>query len=360
MSTGLSIAMAGGGTGGHIIPALAVADELSRRGHNPFFIGTQRGMEARLVPAAGFSIEWINIGALNRVSGLERIRTLTQMPVSTVRVLQIFRARRPKAVFSMGGYVAGPVMMAALLTGIPVVVMEPNAVPGLTNRQMGRLIARALVSFPETLHYFPKGRAEITGVPVRSEFFNLPPKAAPGAPFSILITGGSRGSRTLNEAARGSWNLFANSPIPIKILHQCGTDMHTSLVEEFRSTGLSGEVAPFIQDMPQAFACADLIICRSGASTVSELAAAGKPSVLVPFPFAAGDHQLRNAEAMVRAGAAHLVLDKEMNGQKLFDQAMSLASNSEALTFMGENAKRLAKPDAATRAAEIVEEMSMR
>src|SRR4051812_30875484 len=157
MSASLSFVMAGGGTGGHIIPALAVADELRRHGHKSFFIGTQRGMEARLVPDAGFPIEWIEIGGLNRVGVAQKLRTLAQLPVSTMRVLQIFRNRKPKAVFSMGGYVAGPVMMAARLVGIPIVMMEPNAVPGLTNRRMGKWIARALVNFPETLSHFPEG-----------------------------------------------------------------------------------------------------------------------------------------------------------------------------------------------------------
>jgi UDP-N-acetylglucosamine--N-acetylmuramyl-(pentapeptide) pyrophosphoryl-undecaprenol N-acetylglucosamine transferase len=352
--------MAGGGTGGHIIPALAVANELGRRGHVPFFIGTQRGMEGKMVPAAGFPIEWIEIGGLNRVSAVERLRTILQLPISALRVLQIFRSRRPKAVFSMGGYVAGPVMMAARLIGIPIVVMEPNAVPGLTNRKMGRLIAKALVSFPETLRHFPAGRAEITGVPVREEFFKLPAKSSTGSPFTVLITGGSRGSRTLNEAALGSWPQFRQSPMPVRILHQCGTEMHAKLDEEFRATGLAGEVMPFIANMPKAFEEADLIVCRSGASTVSELAAAGKPSVLIPFPFAADDHQLHNAEAMVRAGAARLVLDKEMNGQRLFDEIKALAGNPKALKNMGENARSMAKPGAAARAADILEQLAMR
>jgi UDP-N-acetylglucosamine--N-acetylmuramyl-(pentapeptide) pyrophosphoryl-undecaprenol N-acetylglucosamine transferase len=259
----------------------------------------------------------------------------------------------------MGGYVAGPVMMAARLVGIPIVIMEPNAVPGLTNRRMGKLIARALVSFPETLSYFPDGRAEVTGVPVRGEFFKIPLKQELGVPFTVLITGGSRGSKTLNEASRGSWSLFAQRT-GVRILHQCGTEMYAALEAEFHTAGVQGEVMPFIADMPKAFASADVVVCRSGASTVSELAAAGKPSILVPFPFAADDHQLRNAEAMVRAGASRLVLDGEMNGQRLFDEVMALASEPERLVLMAENARKMAKPGAASRAAEILEELAVR
>ncbi len=289
----------------------------------------------------------------------QRIRTLAQIPVSTVRVLQIFRNRKPKAVFSMGGYVAGPVMIAARLSGIPIVVMEPNAVPGLTNRRMGKWIAKALLSFPETLRYFPEGRAEVTGMPVREEFFKIQPRDEPRVPFTILITGGSRGSRTLNEAARGSWNHFAQRML-VRILHQCGTEMFSALDGDFRGSGVSGEVTPFIKDMPHAFDSADLIICRSGASTVSELAAAGKPSILVPFPFAADDHQLRNAEAMVRAGAARLVLDREMNGQRLFDEVLALASAPQTLQSMSRNAKAVARPGAASRAAHVLEKLAVR
>jgi len=351
--------MAGGGTGGHIIPAIAVADELRRHGYESFFIGTQRGMESRLVPAAGFPIEWIEIGGFNRVGAAQRIRTLAQIPVSTVRVLQIFRNRKPKAVFSMGGYVAGPVMLAARLAGIPIVVMEPNAMPGLTNRRMGKWIEKALVSFPEALEYFPKGRAEMTGMPVREEFFKIPARVEPRVPFTILITGGSRGSKTLNEAARDSWSLFAQR-MRVRIAHQCGTEMFAALESEFRDSGVSGEVMPFVNDMPKAFDDADLIVCRSGASTVSELAAAGKPAILVPFPFAADDHQLRNAEAMVGAGAARLVLDREMNGQRLFDEVLALASAPQTLQSMSSNARAMARPGAASRAARILEELAVR
>ncbi|MEO8130502.1 MAG: undecaprenyldiphospho-muramoylpentapeptide beta-N-acetylglucosaminyltransferase [Bryobacteraceae bacterium] len=359
MSAGLSFVMAGGGTGGHIIPAIAVADELRRHGYESFFIGTQRGMESRLVPAAGFPIEWIEIGGFNRVGAAQRIRTLAQIPMSTMRVLQIFHNRKPRAVFSMGGYVAGPVMLAARLAGIPMVVMEPNAIPGMTNRRMGRWIKKALVSFPEALEYFPQGRAEITGMPVREEFFKIPPRTEPRVPFTILITGGSRGSKTLNEAARGSWNLFAQR-MRVRIVHQCGTEMFSVLESEFRDSGVSGEVMPFVNDMPKAFDDADLIVCRSGASTVSELAAAGKPSILVPFPFAADDHQLRNAEAMVGAGASRLVLDREMNGQRLFDEVLALASAPQTLQSMSANARAMARPGAASRAAHILEELAVR
>ncbi len=255
----------------------------------------------------------------------------------------------------MGGYVAGPPVMAALIRRTPVVVMEPNAVPGFTNRVIGRFVSRALISFAETARYFPAGRTQATGLPVREEFFRIAPKPR-SAQLNVLITGGSLGSRTLNQAARQSWPLFRKSGVPIRIVHQTGARRFEQLREEFAKSGLDGEIVPFIADMPAAFAAADLIVCRSGAGTVSELAAAGRASILVPFPFAADDHQTRNAEAMERGGAACLVRDAEMNGEKLFDIVTGLANADAALERMAAAARQFAKPGAAGKAADILEE----
>lgn len=347
--------MAGGGTGGHVIPALAVARELRARGHRVFFVGTARGLEARLVPGEGFELKRIDIGGLNRVGIWRKLCTLARLPLTTLGCFRLVRGA--SAVFSMGGYVAGPVVMAALLRRVPVVVMEPNAVPGFTNRVMGRFVARALVSFAETAGYFPKGRTEITGLPVREEFFRIVPKAR-GGTLNLLITGGSQGSRTLNRAGKESWPLFRQAGLPVRIVHQSGAGEAERLREEFLRAGLEGEVVPFIADMPAAFAAADLVVCRSGAGAVSELAAAGKPSILAPFPFAADDHQTRNAEALERAGAARLVPDDQMNGEKLAAVVAELAGCAGALERMGEAARRFARPGAARRAAEILEEVA--
>jgi UDP-N-acetylglucosamine--N-acetylmuramyl-(pentapeptide) pyrophosphoryl-undecaprenol N-acetylglucosamine transferase len=354
----MKFVMAGGGTGGHIIPALAVARELQRRGHEPLFIGTRHGMESKLVPGAGFPIEWIDIGGLNRVGAWQKLRTIWQLPLSTWKVWRALSLLRPGAVFSMGGYVAGPVVLAAVLRKLPVVAMEPNAVPGLTNRRMASATARALVNFPETVKYFPADRAEVTGVPVRREFFEIA-RRSDAARFTLLVTGGSQGSRTLNNAGLASWKLFSEARVPIRIIHQTGKQ-GAHLAADFQRYGLEGDLVEFIADMPSAFEQADLIVCRSGASTVSELAAAGKPSVLVPFPFAADNHQVRNAEAMVRAGAARMVLDADMTGQRLFDEVIALMSAPEVLHEMGERAKELARPGAAERAATVLEEVAMR
>jgi len=309
-----------------------------------------------LVPAEGFELKKIEIGGLNRVGLRQKLATLFQLPVTTLRCLRL--TSDVSAVFSMGGYVAGPPVMAALLKHVPVVVMEPNAVPGFTNRAIGRFVARALVSFPETANYFPKGRTETTGLPVREEFFQIVPRPR-GEVLNVLITGGSQGSRTLNQAARQSWPLFRKAGFPVRIVHQTGPNGHEQLLDEFAKSGVAGEVVRFITDMQAAFRAADLVVCRSGAGAVSELAAAGKPSILVPFPFAADDHQTRNAQAMERGGAAKLVRDAEMNGEKLFAEVAELARSSGALEKMGAAARQFARPGAARRAAEILEAVAL-
>jgi len=338
-----------------VIPALAVANELRSRGHEVFFVGTDRGLEAKLVPAAGFELKRISIGALNRVGITQKLATLSRLPVVTAACTPFVHSA--SAVFSMGGYVAGPPVMAALLRRVPVVVMEPNAVPGFTNRVIGRFVYRALLSFPETARFFPGGRTDLTGLPVREEFFRIVTKPR-GPVLQVLVTGGSQGSRTLNRAARESWPSFRKAGIPMRIVHQSGAAEFDALREAFGQSGLEGEVVPFISDMPAAFAAADLVVSRSGAGAVSELAAAGKPSILVPFPFAADDHQTRNAEAMERGGAAGLVRDADMNGEKLVSLIRELSGAPGRLESMAEAARKFAHPGAARKAADILEQVA--
>jgi UDP-N-acetylglucosamine--N-acetylmuramyl-(pentapeptide) pyrophosphoryl-undecaprenol N-acetylglucosamine transferase len=345
--------MAGGGTGGHVIPAIAVAREIAREGHVAQFVGTERGVESRLVPAAGFPLAKIRVGGVKNLGVLTRLNSLVRLVVETLAQWRSFGAWQPAAVFSMGGYVAGPPVLAALARGVPVVVMEPNAVPGATNRWIAPWVRRALISFEETRRFFPPDRTELTGLPVRAEFFAIPLKQ-PGEVFTVLITGGSQGSRTLNEAARDSFPLFRKAGLPIRFILQTGTAMYDDLAKEFAASGLIGEVVPFIADMPGAFAQADLIVSRSGAGAVSELAASGKPSILIPFPFAADDHQTKNAQAMERAGAAIRSSDKDWNGASFFEAVEALQADTQKLRAMGEAARRLARPDSARRAAEIL------
>ncbi len=346
--------MAGGGTGGHVTPALAVARALAEHGHSPVFVGTQRGMEAKLVPAAGFPIEWIETGKMKGAGIAGLFGTAIQLPAAVRRVIRYFEKYRPAAVFSMGGFVAAPVVAASVLRRLPLVVMEPNAMPGATNRYAGRFIARALLSFPEAERYFPPGRTELSGMPVRHEFFQLPPRP-PSPEITVLITGGSQGAQTLNRAARESWPLFQESGMPVRFIHQTGVSDCAELQAAFATAGLKGELMSFITDMPAAFAAADLVVCRAGAGTCAELAAAGKAAILVPYPFAADQHQLKNAEAFASAGAGRLVLNKDMNGNRLFDEVRSLYESRADIERLGTAARKFAKPGAAARAAEVLE-----
>lgn len=352
--TPLRFIFTGGGTGGHIFPALAVAKVLRQRGHDILFIGTRNGMEARLVPQAGYPMEYVQIGGLNRVGMARQMKTLFELPLSAGMATGILGDWKPDAVFSTGGYVAGPVSIAAVLRRIPLVVMEPNAMPGFTNRKLAKFVDRALVNFEETSKWFPPGRTEVTGVPIRSEFFGT--KSKPEGTFTLLITGGSRGARTLNRAARESWPLFREQQVPIRIVHQTGTAEHEAIASEFQKTGIDGETVSFISDMPKAFAEADLVLARSGASSVGEIAAAGMPSILVPLPFAADDHQRKNAEALVRGGAARIVLDSELTGARLFDEVEALRLNPERRAEMRQRVRTFARPGAAERAATAMEQ----
>ncbi|MBM3739797.1 MAG: undecaprenyldiphospho-muramoylpentapeptide beta-N-acetylglucosaminyltransferase [Acidobacteria bacterium] len=348
--------MAGGGTGGHVLPLIAVARELRSRGHEVTFVGTQAGYEARLVPEAGFPIEWIQSVSLAGAGVSGMLRALTVLPRSVVRCWRMLGRIRPHAVFSLGGFAAGPVAAAAILRRIPLVVMEPNAYPGAANRWCARWVRRALLGWPEAARYFPAGRAEVTGVPVREEFFALP---AAGGPLTVLITGGSQGSRTLNNAFRESWPLFRESGLDIRFVHQCGQAMESGLAAGFAASGLDGQVSAFIGDMPAAFAEASVIVARAGAGSVAEIAAAGRPSILVPYPHAADDHQTRNAEVLARAGAARIVPDGEMNGPRLLAEVRALA-DPQVRARMAWAAKSLARPGAAARAAGILEQIAQK
>ena len=344
--------LAGGGTGGHVFPGLAVARELRSRGHSVRFIGTERGMESKLVPQAGFPFEKIEIGGLKRVGFRKMLQSLAELPSSVWQSSRLLARSKPAAIFSTGGYVAGPVLIAALWKRIPIVVMEPNAIPGFTHRKLSRFVARALVSFEESVKWFPEGRAELTGMPVREEFFSIPEKEL-RKPLTVLITGGSQGSRTLNRASEESWLLWPKGDV--RLIHQTGRSSFEELAPRFRSSGMDGESLAFIDDMPKMYAQADLVVCRSGMGTVSELAASGKPSILVPLPTASDQHQLRNAEAFAKAGAGILVLDAEMTGPRLVEEVTRLLKNPQALVEMGRAARKFARPGAAQKAADVLE-----
>jgi UDP-N-acetylglucosamine--N-acetylmuramyl-(pentapeptide) pyrophosphoryl-undecaprenol N-acetylglucosamine transferase len=292
------------------------------------------------------------VTGLNRVGLRKQIQSLWTLPMGVASAGTLLNTFRPNAIFSMGGYVAGPVMLSAVMKKLPLVVMEPNAIPGFANRKVARHVYRALLGFEVTRKWFPTSRCEITGLPVRPEFFALQPKSS--GPFTLLVTGGSRGARKLNEAVRASWPLLKNSPI--RIVHQTGANEYEALAKDFPAAGVKGEVIPFIRNMAEAFSGADLVLGRAGAGGVNEIAAAGMASILIPLPTAADDHQRKNAEALVNANAARMVANSELTGERLFEVVEELRKNEGLLRTMRQNVKQFAHPGAAERAANVLEE----
>lgn len=344
----LRVLIAGGGTGGHIIPALAVAHELvERHGAEVLFVGTSRGMEIRLVPESGFHLRLVDVGPLKNVSLLTRLRTLMDLPRAIFSCKRLIREFNPGVVFGVGGYASGPGMAAALQLGVPTMAFEPNAVPGLANRLVGKRVQAAAVNFPSAAAWFRN--CEVTGIPVRPEFFTLQPPTAPNP--HLLIFGGSQGARLLNRRLPGMMPELLAAVPGLTVLHQSGRRHAEQTQTSYLASGADPtrwQVLPFIDDMPRRFAQANLVMSRSGASTVAELAAAGKPALLVPFAGAADHHQHRNAEEMVKAGAAVLMdeWDMEVPG-KLLETLSGLLNDPARLTAMGAAARSQAHPAAA-------------
>jgi UDP-N-acetylglucosamine--N-acetylmuramyl-(pentapeptide) pyrophosphoryl-undecaprenol N-acetylglucosamine transferase len=341
--------LAGGGTGGHVIPALAIAHELKDLFQAEVrFIGTARGIENRLVPAAGFGLDLIEIGALNKVSLATRLRTVFALPSAIAQARRILSSFRPEVVIGVGGYASGPVMLAAALLSIPLVSFEPNVVPGLANRIAAPLVTAAAVHFQETCSYFR--RCRVTGVPVRSQFFRAEPRDGT-EPTTLLVFGGSQGAHAINEAVISALPLLQERCPGLRIIHQTGEKDYLIASTAYLHSDIAAEVSPFIDDMPHAFARAELVLCRSGASTVAEITAAGKAAIFVPFPHAADDHQRRNAEALVRAGAALMILESELTPQRLEEAVISLLGDGARLASMSAAAKKLSHPNAAREIA---------
>ena len=346
----LRVLIAGGGTGGHIIPALAVARELvARHEAEILFVGTARGMESRLVPEAGFKLKLVDVGQLKNVSWLTRLRTLLRLPFSVRTCNKLIREFKPTVVFGVGGYASGPAMAAALRLRIPAMAFEPNAMPGLANRLVGKRVQAAAVNFKSAARWFRN--AEVTGIPVRPEFFTLEAPTAPDP--HMLIFGGSQGARIFNLHLPKILPELLNAVPGLTVLHQSGARHFEPTQAAYTASGADPErwdVQAFIDDMPRHFAQATLVMARSGASTVAELAAAAKPALLIPFAAAADNHQRRNAEEMVKAGAALLLTETDLDVPgKLLAALVSLLSNPERLAAMAAAARTQAHPDAAER-----------
>lgn len=373
----MRVLIAGGGTGGHVIPALAIARELrDARGAEVRFAGTARGLETRLVPEAGFRLELVRSGQLKNVSLATRLRTSVDLPLGVMECVRLLREFRPQVVVGVGGYASGPGMLAAILMRVPTLAFEPNAVPGLANRLVGRWVNAAAVNFKQTQSYFRN--AKVTGIPVRADFFAIVARGPqPGRAsllyiprensepncVQLLVIGGSQGARVFNQAMPKIAKRLLDCVPMLTILHQAGARAAESTVEAYKESGADParwQVKEFLADMPRHFAEADLILSRSGASTVAELAAAGKAALLVPFPGAADDHQLRNAQVFAATGAAQLreqEPDELLMESFLLTDLMGLLQDPKRRWEMAAQARTLARPDAAREIAAMVAQL---
>lgn len=351
----MKVLIAAGGTGGHIYPGIAVAKEILKRDASSeiTFVGTARGLENKIVPDNGFKLSLINSAGLKNVGLMGKLKGLFILPKSFLEARSIIKSFKPDVVVGAGGYVSGPVLLMASLMNIPTLVMDSNALPGFTNRKLAPFITKAALTFEDALPFFGK-KGIMTGNPVRKEFFEIAPKAR-DKKINLLIFGGSQGARAINNAM-----VEALQDLPhdkLKITHQTGEGDFENIRELYNRAGWgdAAEVKPYISNMVDEFAKSDLIICRAGATSCAEIAASGKAALLVPLPTAADDHQRVNAEALERAGAAQMILQKDLSGKTLAEKILNLINSPEKITAMEASAKKMAKADAAEVTVDLIE-----
>ena len=349
----LAIVVAGGGTGGHLYPGVAVAREVLRRlpAARVTFAGTARGIEARVIPKEGFELDLIRSAGLKGKSLVSRLRGAALLPMGLIDATQIILRRRPDVVIGVGGYSSGPVVLLAALGGIPTMVLEQNAVPGLTNKMLARWVRAAAVTFDETLAHF-RGKGFVAGNPVRSEFFEVPDRPALAgriAKARVLVLGGSQGARGINLALAAAAPELVRRRPDLDLVHQTGERDLAPVRDAYGKAGVAARVVPFLDAVADEMTAADLVISRAGATALAELAAAGRPAILVPFPAATDDHQRKNARVVADAGGAVVIDESELGGSRLPDVVDELLGDGSKLTAMRAAMKRLAKPDAASR-----------
>jgi UDP-N-acetylglucosamine--N-acetylmuramyl-(pentapeptide) pyrophosphoryl-undecaprenol N-acetylglucosamine transferase len=348
--------IAGGGTGGHLFPGIAVAEALAAHGGTDvLFVGSRYGIEATAVPHAGFAFRALHVRGL-RGRGWRGVAALAwQLPLALLRSWRIIGAFRPALVLGLGGYASVPVVLAAWLRRVPSVLMEQNAHPGLANRLLGRVARRVCTTFTESERFFPPGRAVRTGNPVRA----LRSAAQPAVGrFTLFVFGGSQGAHTINVAAVEAVRMVAAELPSLRVIHQTGSADAEWVQRCYREMGVDAEVCPFIHDMANAYGRADVVVSRAGATTIAELASVGKPAILVPYPFAADDHQRANAEVLVRHGAAQMILDAELDGARLASHVRALIRDPRQRTAMAGAVRQQAAPDAARRVLDVCFEVA--
>ncbi len=359
------IVIAGGGTGGHLFPGLALAERLRARGATVTFVGTARGIEARAVPAAGYPLELIDIAGLKRQGLVQTVRALGRLPPATLQALRLLRRLQPAAVVGVGGYASGPLVMLAALLGRPTVVLEQNSIPGVTNRLLARFVRAVFIAFPESARFFPAHKVELLGNPIRLAVLDSAQAAPPASgPLPVLVLGGSQGARAVNQLVTEAVAHWIKAPPPelplqaaLTLRHQTGAAEQEAVAARYRELGLSpaqARVEPFITDMGAAYGACQLMVGRAGATTIAELTAVGRPALLIPFPQAADDHQTHNARYMVEQGAAQLLPQDQTTPQQLAAALQALCRDRAQLAAMAAASRRLGRPDAAAVIADRI------
>jgi len=349
-----SIIIAAGGTGGHVFPGIAVAEEILRLAPDVkiAFAGTSRGLESNIVPRHGWPLRLLGSQSIKDKGGAARALAILRLPFSVMHAIVMLVSERPSLVVSIGGYAAGPLVLAAWILRVPVVLVEPNAIAGMTNRKLGKLAKKVFVAFEEAKAYFPKGRAILTGAPIRAEVLAGARKAESDG-HTLFVFGGSQGAMTLNRAMTEAATDLGKMKGTLKVIHQTGKSADPAEVAgAYRGAGIEADVMAFCDRIWECYRKADLVVARSGANTVAELAALGLPSILVPYPFAADDHQSANARALVSAGGARMMKDRECDGERMAREIAEVLGDARELRAMGDKARSMGRPDAATRIAE--------
>jgi UDP-N-acetylglucosamine--N-acetylmuramyl-(pentapeptide) pyrophosphoryl-undecaprenol N-acetylglucosamine transferase len=354
----VKLLIAGGGTGGHVFPALAIALEWLSRGkeREVVLVGTQRGIEMKLVPQAGLPLETLRVAGLKGKGGATLLKNLAMLGPAMLDAERVLRKHRPVAAFGVGGYAAGPMLLATWIGRLPNVIFEPNAEPGFTNKVLARISTRIATGYEISAQAWGK-KAIFTGCPVRPEFFSIAPRA-PEKPFHLLITGGSQGALPINRAFVDAMDRFASRKSELVIVHQTGERDYNAVRTAYARREILAEVVPFLTNMAERFAWADVIVCRAGAITAAEIAAAGRAAIFIPFGRATDSHQLRNAQEMSRAGAGRLIPEAELTAERLTAEIFSLFDHPQEIEKLSTAARGLARPHAARDIVNLIEEVA--
>jgi len=356
----VELLIAGGGTGGHVFPAIAIAQEWLSRGaeREVVLVGTQRGIEMKLVPQVGLPLETIRVAGLKGKGGTTLLKNLALLGTGLSDAFGVLSRHKPAVAFGVGGYAAGPMLLATWLRGIPNVIFVPNAKPGFTNKVLSRLAQRIATGYDVSARTWGE-KASVTGCPVRAEFFSVPQRK-PEKPFHLLITGGSQGALPINRAFVDAMDQIAARKNDLQIVHQTGERDYNAVRTAYARREILAEVAPFLSNMAERFAWADVIVCRAGAITAAEVAATGRAAILIPFGRATDSHQLRNAQEMANAGAARLIPELELTAERLTREIFSLLDQPREIEKLSTTARRLAHPDAAREIVNLIEQAARR